>query len=170
MAEHVIFKSIQTEYFSSQQKLLSNGQGENCDRKLSSKSSIYRLDPYMDERGLLRADRRLSRSNMTEELVHTIILPKDSHVTSLIVSFYHINTCHSARGITLNEIRSNGYWIVGARGVITSHIWKCVKCRKYRGSTSKQKMADLPVDRLSVVESFTLSAVDFFGPFYIKAC
>ena len=49
-----------------------------------------------------------------------------------------------------------------------SCIRNCVKCRKYRGMAIQQKMADLPEDRLEATEPFRFSAVDYFGPFYVK--
>ena len=52
--------------------------------------------------------------------------------------------------------------------IVGHHISKCVTCRKLRAAPQQQKMADLPSDRLEQVAPFTFSAVDYFGPFYIK--
>ena len=41
-------------------------------------------------------------------------------------------------------------------------------CWKLRGTPQDQKMADLPEDRLEPAPPFTFSAVDYFGPWYIK--
>ena len=48
------------------------------------------------------------------------------------------------------------------------HNSKCITCRKVRSATQGQKMADLPFDRLEPSPPFSYSAVDFFGPFYVK--
>lgn len=32
----------------------------------------------------------------------------------------------------LNEIRINGFWIVGGLSVVGSYIWNCIVCRKLR--------------------------------------
>lgn len=61
--------------------------------------------------------------------------------------------------MTLNEIRSSGYWIVGGSSSDASYVVKCVKCRKLRGMVEEQKMADLPPD-----PSFTFSAVGLLRP------
>ena len=70
--------------------------------------------------------------------------------------------------MTLNEIRSRGFWIIGGSTAVATHISKCVICRKLRGKVQDQKMADLPVDRLESVPPFTFCAVDYFGKWNIK--
>ncbi len=97
-----------------------------------------------------------------------MILPGKSHVSHLIVKQCHEETKHQGKGITLNEVRSRGYWLVGGSSVISSYISKCVKCRRLRGSVEDQKMADLPADRLEPAPPFTYCAVDYFGPWFIK--
>ena len=61
------------------------------------------------------------------------------------------------------------------RTAITAHLRKCVLCKKLRGRVVGQKMSDLMVDRsdlmvdrLEPAPPFTYSAVDYFGPFYVK--
>ena len=51
---------------------------------------------------------------------------------------------------------------------MSRHISKYVICRKIRSDTQGQKMADLPTDRLELSPPFIYSAVDFFGPFFVK--
>lgn len=70
--------------------------------------------------------------------------------------------------MTTNEIRANGYWIIGCSSAVYSQISKCVKCRRLRAYTQVQRMSDLPADRLTDEAPFTYSAVDFFGPWYIR--
>ena len=53
------------------------------------------------------------------------------------------------------------------RAAVASYGWKCVGCRKLRGSTASQ-MSDLPEDRLEPAPPFSSSGVDMFGPFYVK--
>lgn len=75
---------------------------------------------------------------------------------------------HQGRGITLNEIRANGFWIVGGSSAVGSYIWNCVVCRKLRAAVAEQKMANVPEDHLEPVPPFTNCAVDYFGSFTIK--
>ena len=70
--------------------------------------------------------------------------------------------------MTLNEIRSRGFWIIGGSSAVFSTIASCVTCRKLRRAVLEQKMSDLPEDRLDCYPPFTYCGVDYFGPFKIK--
>ncbi len=59
-----------------------------------------------------------------------------------------------------------GLFGVSERGGV---IHKCVVCRKLRGNTETQKMADLPEEHLSVSPPFTHVGLDVFGPFSVSA-
>ncbi len=123
----------------------------------------------MDEQGLLRVGGRIrSATSIGEREKHPIVLPRNSHVSSLLIAHVHAQTHHSGRGITLGKLRQNGYWILRGKSAVGLHIKQCVTCRKLRVATCHQKMADLPSDRLDPVPPFTASAVDYFGPFITK--
>lgn len=70
--------------------------------------------------------------------------------------------------MTMNEIRQNGFMIVGLCGVVSHVISKCRECRKLRACPHSQKMSDLPWNRLEPSPRFTYGAVDLFGPFIRK--
>ena len=141
---------------SSQRKTLRKGQ-----------SKIYRLDPFLDSSGILRVGGRLGFAQMSLSERHPIILPQTGHVTELIVRHFHERVNHQGRGITSNEIRGNGFWVVGLSAVVSSLISHCVTCRRLRGFAQVQKMASLPDDRIESAPPFTYCGVDYFGPWYI---
>ena len=78
--------------------------------------------------------------------------------------------------MTVNELSSSGYWIIGMSSTVTHYIKNCTVCRKWRGQGNMmcmlmgggEKMADLPADRMEVVPPFTYCAMDLFDPFTIK--
>ena len=175
-AEEEIIRQLQAQAFPDERVALmnndngnmTNGVGRNKKGILHRTSQLYKLDPFMDKDGILRVGGRIRRANIDKNQKHPAILPKKSHITELLICHYHNKIQHQGRGMTLNEIRGSGYWIIGGSSLVSKHIHNCVKCRKYRGSTQEQKMADLPVDRLESSDIFTFSCVDYYGPFYIK--
>lgn len=70
--------------------------------------------------------------------------------------------------MTMNKLRANGWWIVGCSNAVSSQIFKCVKCRKYRRHTQQLRMVDLPKDRMETTPPFTQTSIDCFGPIYVK--
>ena len=70
--------------------------------------------------------------------------------------------------MTINEIRSAGYWTINCNSAVKSLIAKCFICRHLRGSICQQKMADLPKERLSQEPPFTYCGIDMFGRILMK--
>ena len=177
-AEQAILKSVQEEAFSEEIKTLKSLGVSNDDtsresmrrRNSSMKktSSLYRLDPFIDEDGVLRVGGRIRNASISYDVKHPVILPSKGHVTMLLVRHHHERISHQGRGITLNDLRSHGYWIIGGNSSVSRYISKCVTCRKLRGALEEQKMANLPEDRLEPAPPFTHCGVDYFGPFVIK--
>ena len=131
-------------------------------------SSLYRLDPFLDEDGVLRVGGRIRNALVSYEIKHPVILPSRGHVTTLLVRYYHERIRHQGRGMTLNDLRSHGYWVIGGSSSVSRCISKCVICRRLRGALQEQKMANLPEDRLEPAPPFTHCGVDYFGPWLIK--
>ncbi|KAK3726566.1 hypothetical protein QZH41_001952, partial [Actinostola sp. cb2023] len=175
-AEQVIIKAVQEDAFAKEKDIVrsldaqSNKEGSVRRQGLpvAKSSSLYRLDPFIDENGILRVGGRIRCSDFSYDVKHPIILPRKGHITELLITFHHERINHQGRGITLNELRSSGYWIIGGSSAVGRYITNCVTCSKLRSKTEDQKMADLPNDRLQPAPPFTFCAVDYFGPWYIK--
>ena len=116
----------------------------------------------------MRVGGRIRKATLSESLKNPVILPKSSHITALVISYAHERTQHSGRGITLNELRASGYWIVGGNSMVRQFISKCVTCRYLRGTVGEQKMADLPKSRVEPAPPFNYCGVDFFGPWHVQ--
>ncbi|KAK0139185.1 hypothetical protein N1851_024265 [Merluccius polli] len=136
------------------------------DREISRTSAILNLDPSMND-GLLRIGGRLRHASISPEVRNPIILPKQSHVTTLLVNHYHMKVEHQGRQFTEGAIRAAGLWIVAGKRLISSVLHRCVTCRKLRGRLEVQKMADLPPERLSSSAPFTYVGLDVFGPWEV---
>ena len=53
---------------------------------------------------------------------HPAILSKTGHVTELLIRHFHEKVEHQGRGFTTNEIRANGFWVVGCSSAVSSMI------------------------------------------------
>ena len=130
-------------------------------------SPLRDLDPYLDEDGLIRVGGRLRRSKLPHMEKFPIVMPRNHHVSLLLIRDHHDQIHHQGRHFTQEALRSAGYWIIGEKKLISSVIHHCVTCKKYRGSLSTQKMADLPEDRLTPAPPFSCVGIDVFGPWNI---
>ena len=131
-------------------------------------STIKQLDPFLDCNGVVSVGGRLRRSFLNELNKCAIILPKGEKVSNLIVWQCHIRCAYGGKGVTLNELRSSGYWITSCNAAVRSLLFKCVKCCRLRGRPGEQKMSDLPMHRLAEAPPFKYCGVDMFGPFVTK--
>lgn len=176
-AEKEIVRTLQAENFPQELEVLNHFKSrEESDRTTAKKkkdgikpiSALYRLDPYVDNDGIMRIGGRIMRADVPSRVKHPVIMPRNAHLTTLLVRNKHAQVDHMGRGITHNELRQTGYWVIGGSSAVSRVISKCVTCRKLRGSLQQQKMSDLPKDRLDPAPPFTYCAVDYFGPFLIK--
>jgi hypothetical protein len=173
-AEREILKALQKEEFKQEISSLKSKPGSQCTETqrrrntVARTSPIAKLDPFMDEHGVIRVGGRIRRSSMDANIKHPVVLPKRAHVSKLIAKHFHQKIDHQGRGITWNTIRASGYWIVGCKDVVAKLIKDCAVCQRFRASVKDQKMADLPKERVETSPPFTYSAVDYFGPFYVK--
>ncbi|XP_044182196.1 uncharacterized protein LOC122963003 [Acropora millepora] len=126
--------------------------------KVTKASSLYRLDPFVDG-GLLRVGGRLNHADIPEESKHPVILPRKSHVTTLIIRHTHEQLGHAGRGHVLAKL-SERYWIIKANSAVRQLISSCVMCRRIKSTPQDQKMADLLQDRLTSAPPFTYVRVD----------
>ena len=157
-----ILKSVQEDKFPEIQTLV---QGNSIPKS----SKIFNLNPFLDEDGLMRVGGRLHNSLALDyNEKHPILLPKNSHMTQLLLRYLHEQVAHQGRGFTLSKMRSSGYWIVGARALITSLIHKCVTCRHNRANPVIPQMSSLPQERSTQSPPFSYCGVDCFGPFLVK--
>ncbi|XP_068708097.1 uncharacterized protein [Montipora capricornis] len=164
-AETFILKEVQRTAFADEiTRLSSKGGSGECKKK----SPLLKLNPFLDDRGLMRVGGRLEKSSLPFEIKHPVILPRSSHVTNLMIKHYHQKVNHQGKGMTMNEIRANGLWIVNLSAAVSTHVYRCVQCRRQRRPTEGQKMADLPMERVEITPPFTYCGMDYFGLFTVR--
>ena len=170
-AEQKLILMVQDAHFAHELAELKTQSATTKTRKLAKKSirRIYQLDPFVDGKdGMLRVGGRIRNSSEDEKLKFPVILPRKALISQRIAEHYHRLMEHGGRTSTINEIRANGYWIIGISGMVRSLIFRCVGCRIQRGAMGCQKMSNLPAERMSTEPPFTYCGVDMFGPFSVK--
>ena len=102
-------------------------------------SRLFKLDPYLDDEGLLPVGGCIRKAALPIDLRH----PSSKRVSihAAVHWNYHEQCQHQGRGSTLTTICSSGYWIVRGASAVNQYIHHCVKCRKWRGSPQQQKLA-----------------------------
>ena len=115
-AECAIIHAVQTSAFKEELDVLKQIKRKNPHRNsrvfaqqrktnIKTYSSLYKLDPFVDEDGILRVGGRLRRASLSDDMKFPIILPRNSHVTTLIVRYFHERSSHQGKTMTLNEVR-----------------------------------------------------------------
>ncbi len=159
----VVIREIQQEMYADELQCLKHN------KILPKTGSLQKLDPFIDQSGLLRVGGRLVKADLSSEEKRPLIIPGRSHVALLLIRHFHEQTHHQGRHFTEGVIRSAGYWIIGGKRWVSSLIHSCVVCRRLRRGCETQKMADLPTDRLSAEPPFTNVVLDVFGPWSVSA-
>ena len=131
---------------------------------ISKDNPLYPLDPILKD-NILCVGGRLTKSKCTSLFKNPAILPKNNHVTQLILSYAHEKVKHQGRTSTLNSLRQLGYHIAQGSKCVANFIKDCVMCRKLRRPAEVQRMSDLPQERVDPSPPFTYCGMDCFGPF-----
>ncbi|XP_070578403.1 uncharacterized protein [Ptychodera flava] len=122
-AETIILRSVQKSVFHKEYEILSAAKSADTDdNKLQKRNPISQMNPFIDEKGLIRVGGRLRQSDIDLCGQHPIILPQDNHISRLIIDHVHRQVQHQGRQLTLSNIRANGYWIMGVHNMVRSII------------------------------------------------
>ena len=163
--ERKIVKSVQREAFQREINLLRptverTSQDRTSLKIVKKASTLYKMDPFLDNDGVLRVGGRLRNAEIPAAAKYTVVLPKKGHVTRLIISHYHDSIYLQGRGMTDNQIRSSGFWIVGGSSAIADFISKCVHRRKLRVALQEQIFPKIEFSLLHpsrIAQSITLA-------------
>lgn len=159
-AEMRWIKIVQRDHFQSELKLLKGR------KEVSAQSLLSKLNPFLDENGLIRMNGRVNNNDIEKQKT-AIILPAESHFTKLLIRSVHSNALHGGVQLTLRALREC-FWIIHARNAVKSIIHKCIICIRFNKSLLKQKMAELPCIRTQPARPFAFTGCDYAGYFEIK--
>lgn len=128
-------------------------------------STVAKLSPFVDERGVIRVGGRIGRGEFDYNIKHPILLPPDHDVTRLIILDAHTNLKHPSTARLLSFLRSK-YWIVRGRRTIEKITKRCFVCKIYRQTPKVPRMSDLPSSRITPCTPFNECGLNYFGPYY----
>ena len=118
--------------------------------------------------GVWRCGGRLQRADLSQSEKHPIILPREHHLTKLIVLTAHDKVYHNGTKETLAEVRSR-FWIIKGRALVRKLIHECCTCRRHEGPHYQvPPPPPLPEYRVSRQHPFESTGVDFAGPLHIR--
>ncbi|XP_028176630.1 uncharacterized protein LOC114364612 [Ostrinia furnacalis] len=135
---------------------------------VDTKSKLLNLKPFIDHENVLRVGGRLEKANISDEMKHPKIIPKDTRLATLLIDQAHKQTFHGGARVTMAKLRQE-YWITGGNNEVKKQIRKCVTCRRNEGRTQKQLMGDLPAARVNQASPFYHTGVDYTGHVDVKA-
>lgn len=153
-------RAVQAERFEPELKILRDGRAK-------LKGAVARLNPFTDSEGLLRVGGRLRKADLPYGSRHPLLLPKGGPLVELLVSDRHIRNAHAGCSALL-AILQREFWILSARRVVRSALFRCVPCYRVKAATMQPQMGDLPSDRVTPSRAFDGVATDFAGPFSVK--
>ena len=136
-------------------------------RKEEVPSRLRKLNPFIDEEGVLRVGGRLKHAKIAFSQKHPMLLPSSHHLTALIIDYYHETYLHPG-SLHLHCLIQSKFWIINARDVVRRRILHCIKCFRANPKPKEQFMGNLPPSRLKKMNAFSISGVDYGRPFALK--
>ena len=160
IAEARLYRLIQQELFGPELAALQNGE------PLSSSSKIAKFGPYVDDSGVLRAEGRLSESELPYSAKHPVLLGKH-YLTSLILERAHPKQMHGGVETVLASLRQE-VLVIGVWRALRGIGSRCGVCKRYEAAAATQVTPPLPADRVSHVKPFGLTGIDYAGPLMVR--
>ncbi|XP_055585492.1 uncharacterized protein LOC129738331 [Uranotaenia lowii] len=169
-AEETIWKLVQREVYGDEIYRLEHGPKDDGHPPTVGKhSAIYKLAPFLDERGVLRQCSRIRAvTNIHHDTRYPIILPSKHYVTKLLIEHYHRIYQHRNFETIVNEMRQI-FEIPRLRVAVKKISHNCALCKLKRARPVIPPMAPLPAARLAHHKrAFTYTGVDYFGPLLVR--
>ena len=131
-------------------------------------SQLVSLDPFLDNNGIIRVGGGLNYAPIKFSRKHQILILHNSNIAALLIDYFHTTLGHVGQLHVLSMFPEK-YWITYANFLTQSILNRCYECRKVHGELGKQKMVDLPPDRVTPgMPPFSFVGVNYFGPFTVK--
>lgn len=161
LAKRLLIKTTQEKSFPEEIK------GLKKTNSINKNSSLYSLNPFLDENNILRVGGRLQHADISYNQKHQIILPYGNIYTILLIEEMHRESLHGGVTLTHSNIRME-YWIPKGKNAVKHIILNCVTCARHKAKLTTQLMGQLPAARVNATRVFNNIGVDFAGPILLK--
>ena len=129
---------------------------------------MKQLNVFADKSGILRVGSKMVKRTKFKSDAHCpILLPKDSHFTTLIIRDLHAKLRHSGLYSCLSLLRKT-YWIPCHFSTVRKVLRACVHCKRFNERTVKLNQSpyrDFRMDPKNVPYSNIF--IDYLGPFKV---
>ncbi|KXJ74167.1 hypothetical protein RP20_CCG014255 [Aedes albopictus] len=162
-AESFQFRQAQADVYGEELAVISAGN-----HRLKKTNSLFKLNPFIDDHGVMRIHSRLGEYDFVDESERNpIVLPRNHHVTYLVVASVHQRYQHQCHETCVNEVRRE-FYIPRVRRVCDRVRRSCQQCKINSARPEPPAMGCLPKARVAAfVRPFSYVGVDFFGPFLV---
>ena len=133
-------------------------------KPLPKGSPLVKLNPFLDEKNLLRARGRLENANITWEAKNPLILPKNN-LSRMLVASRHLILKHIGVNGLITNLRFN-FFIIGIRRLAKLVCRTCLSCKRFDSRSCNQPVAPLPNFRVAAAPPFSVTGLDYAGPLY----
>jgi hypothetical protein len=98
--------------------------------------TLAQLMPLIDDQGIIRVGGRLRYSSLTYDIKHPILLPKSSHLTTLLIQHYHLCYLYGGGPKLILAMLSRTFWIFSGMDAVRRFIFSCIPCTRTKGPTA----------------------------------
>ena len=129
---------------------------------------MSQLNLFLDEQGLIRIKSKFKKWSLDSSNNFPLLLPRESHLTKLIIWDAHIKLFHTGFYAVLSELRRH-YFIPKQFSIVKKVLKQCVHCRRFNSRTIKinqNSYRDFRSEPPNV--PFSNVFVDYIGPFSVK--
>lgn len=160
-AEHMWLQQSQRESFPNELQTLASNQA------IADKSRLYKLDPFIDEDGLMKMRGRINAAPVDIINKKPTILDGRNQFVRLYLQREHERAAHANNERVVNDVRQK-FWVLRLRPSIRTIASTCRLCYLRRTQPHAPAFGDLPVARLTPYQRpFTYAATDYFGPLWV---
>ncbi|XP_058827023.1 uncharacterized protein LOC131687005 [Topomyia yanbarensis] len=169
-AEYYLFRLAQSFAYADEIAILMRNRSlEGPKREISRNSALFNKCVVLDENDVLRIRRRAQNSPFIHhDAANPIVLPRDHHITRLIIADVHNRFNHQNHQTIINELRQR-YRIPRLKATYNNIRRECQQCKIDGANPQPPAMCDLPPQRLAVfARPFTHMGIDYFGPMLVS--